>query len=168
VHRGKSGAGPPLRLSSHSLSLSFSWPRLALESLRGCAASRRAGRPRAARCEAPTPSRLPDLTLPAVGPVPIAQGVPVIGAVVALSRLTHVAAIAGGCRGGLGGRKEGGQSQRGDEQLHGSSHPSCDGPPSVGPCSSAWPFGRRLRNAACHRRRCGGVMRLTLPGRLRP
>src|SRR5262249_56439937 len=103
-HGGKGGGGPPLRLSSHSLSLSFSWPHRVLECLRGCAAGPRAARPRPACCEAPTPSRLPDLTLPAVGPVPIAQGVPVIGAVIALSRLTHVAAIAGGCRGGLGGR----------------------------------------------------------------
>jgi hypothetical protein len=77
------------------------------------------------------PSRRLDLTLPAVGPVPIAQGVPVIGAVIALSRLTDVAAIAGGCRGGLGGRNEGGRSQRGDEQLHGSSHPVTDHRPSV-------------------------------------
>jgi len=28
----------PVRLSSHSLSLSFSWPHLVLERLRGCAA----------------------------------------------------------------------------------------------------------------------------------
>src|SRR5262245_12654946 len=104
--------------------------------LRGRAAGPRAGRPGAARCELPTPSRLPDLTLPAISPVPIAQGVALVRAVVALSRLTHIAAIAGSCRGGLGGRNEGGQSQRGDEQLHGFV-PSRDGPPSVGLCSSA-------------------------------
>src|SRR5262245_41921136 len=77
-----------------------------------------------------------DLTLPAVSPVPIAQGVPLIRAFIALSRLTDVAAIAGRRRGGLGGRNEGGQSQSGDERLHGFI-PSCDGPSSVGACSSA-------------------------------
>src|ERR1700757_4383310 len=111
-------------------------PRARVSSrLRGRPASRPPG---AARCEFPTPSRLPDLTLPAVSPVPIAQGVALIGAVIALSRLTHVAAITGGCRGGLGGRNESAQSQRGDEQLHGWFHPVTDGPPSVGSCSGAW------------------------------
>src|ERR1700730_2797913 len=111
-------------------------PRARVSSrLRGRPASRPPG---AARCELPTPSRLPDLTLPAVSPVPIAQGVALIRAVIALSRLTHVAAITGGCRGGLGGRNESGQSQRGDEQLHGWFHPVTDGPPSVGSCSGAW------------------------------
>src|SRR5262249_40460082 len=88
----------PVRLSSHSVSLSSSWPHLVLECFRGCAAGPRAGRPRAARCEAPTPSWRPDLTLPAVSPVPIAQGVPLIGALIAFSRLTDVAAITGFCR----------------------------------------------------------------------
>src|SRR5215467_6945530 len=97
----------------------------------GCAAGPRAGRFRAARCEAPTPSRRPDLTLPAVSPVPVAQGIPLIRAFIALSRLTDVAAIAGRGRGGLGGRNQGGQSQSGDERLHGFV-PSCDGPSSVG------------------------------------
>ena len=135
--------------------------------LRGCAAGPRAGRLGAARCEFPTPSRLPDLTLPAVSPVPIAQGVALIRAVIALSRLTHVAAITRGCRGGLGGRNEGGQSQRGDEQLHGWFHPVTDGPPSVGWCSSARPIGRRLRKGASHRRCRGAVMQVTLQRRFR-
>src|SRR5262249_39419642 len=120
----------PVRLSSHSVSLSSSWPHLVLECFRGCAAGPRAGRPRAARCEAPTPSWRPDLTLPAVSPVPIAQGVPLIGAFIALSRLTDVAAITGFCRCGLGSRNQGGQSQHGDERLHGSFHPVTDHRPS--------------------------------------
>src|SRR6478735_933842 len=84
------------------------------------------------------------LALPAVSPVPIAQGVALIRAVIALSRLTHVAAITGGCRGGLGGRNEGGQSQRGDEQLHGWFHPVTDHRPSVR-ATAHGPIGRRLR-----------------------
>src|SRR5262249_58071865 len=85
-----------------------------LKYFRGCAAGLRAGRLRAARCEAPTPSRRPDLTLPAVSPVPIAQGVPLIGAFIALSGLTAVAAIAGRGRGRLGGRNDGGERQSRD------------------------------------------------------
>src|SRR5215469_15453359 len=93
-------------------------PRARVSSrLRGRPASRP---PKGGALQSPDAFAAADLTLPAVGPVPIAQGVPVIGAVIALPRLTDVAAIAGGCRGGLGGRNEGGQSQRGDEQLHGS------------------------------------------------
>src|SRR6516165_4773782 len=87
--------------------------------------------PKGGSLQSPDAFAAADLTLPAVGPVPIAQGVSVIGAVIALSRLTYVAAIAGGGCGGLGGRNEGGQSQRGDEQLHGSSHPVAYHRPSV-------------------------------------
>src|SRR6516225_4911521 len=77
--------------------------------------------PKSGSLRTPTPSWRPDLTLPAVSPVPLLQRVPAVVTIVVLSRLIGAAATVGRCGGGLGesgAGNERGQGQSGDEHFH--------------------------------------------------